>query len=389
MIRDNIIERIEAFQKRLQYFLPKRFRPFFDTIDPKIKNLMLIGPRGTGKTTFFLKNLSNKNILYISADNPIVSTVPLFDLIEGVFLKGYDGVFIDEVHFSKDWSIHVKALYDSFPNKIIWVSDSNSVILQKGTADLSRRFPLINMPLLSLREFVYLTTKKMYPVINPFNYNPTIVKKILRQMNILKIYRDYLDHGFRPIFLEDLEMYDSKLLKILEKSIQSDIVFLIPQLRENHLRLINAIIGYLSISKIPRLLINSLCTEFNIGKEKLYQLLNALEAVKIIRIIRKEKDYRFNSMGSKILLYDPGIYKIFKGDIGNIRESYVAASFSEAGNSIYASKDEKYGDFVVNNILIEVGGKRKKAKKADFVLKDDIEIPIKNSIPLWLIGFQY
>ncbi|NUU95114.1 ATPase AAA [Marinitoga sp. 1135] len=389
MNKDLIIEKLEVFQEKLLYILPEKFRPFFDTINKDTKNLMLVGSRGTGKTTFLLKNLKEKNALYISADNPIVSTIPLFDLVEAAFLKGYESVFIDEVHFANDWSIHLKGIYDVFPDKNIWVSDSSSIILQKGVSDLSRRFPIIEIPLLSLREFIYLVDGKLYPIIDPFDYDPKIIKKIISEINVLSLYRDYIDHGFRPIFLEDLHMYDNKLLKIVEKSIQSDILFLLPQLRENYLRIINAIIGYLALSKIPRLIINSLCKEFSIGKEKLYQLLNALEAIKVIRIIRHEKDYKLNSVGSKIFLYDPGIYKIFNGDSGNLREAYVAALFSEAGMKVYSSKKEEYGDFVIDGKLIEVGGKNKKIKKADFVLKDDIEIPVKNSIPLWLIGFLY
>ncbi|AEX84879.1 putative ATPase (AAA+ superfamily) [Marinitoga piezophila KA3] len=389
MNKDLIIEKLEIFQEKLLYILPEKFRPFFDTINKDTKNLMLVGSRGTGKTTFLLKNLKEKNALYISADNPIVSTIPLFDLVEAAFLKGYESVFIDEVHFANDWSIHLKGIYDVFPDKNIWVSDSSSIILQKGVSDLSRRFPIIEIPLLSLREFIYLVDGKLYPIIDPFDYDPKIIKKIISEINVLSLYRDYIDHGFRPIFLEDLHMYDNKLLKIVEKSIQSDILFLLPQLRENYLRIINAIIGYLALAKIPRLIINSLCKEFSIGKEKLYQLLNALEAIKVIRIIRHEKDYKLNSVGSKIFLYDPGIYKIFNGDSGNLREAYVAALFSEAGMKVYSSKKEEYGDFVIDEKLIEVGGKNKKIKKADFVLKDDIEIPVKNSIPLWLIGFLY
>ncbi|MBO8140390.1 MAG: ATP-binding protein [Thermosipho sp. (in: Bacteria)] len=388
MILDEIIVRLEKFQERLLFLLPKNYRPFFSTI-PDTKNMMIVGPRGTGKTTFLLKNLKERNALYISVDNPIVSTVPLFDLVEAVFLKGYDGVFIDEIHFANNWSVHLKGIYDVFPDKTIWVSDSSSVILQRGVSDLSRRFPIIHMPLLSLREYIYLTTGRLFPVINPFEYDFKDVKTIVSEINVLKHYYKYLDYGFRPIFLEDINMYENKLLKIIEKSIQADVLFLIPQLRENHLRILNTIVGYLAISKIPRLVINSLCREFGIGKDKLYQLINALEAVNVIRIIRKEKDFKLNSIGSKIFLYDPGTYKIFNGEIGNVREAYVAALFSEAGKDVYASKTEEHGDFVIDNILIEVGGKNKKRKNADFVLRDDIEVPVKNSIPLWLIGFQY
>ena len=288
MILDEIIVRLEKFQERLLFLLPKNYRPFFSTI-PDTKNMMIVGPRGTGKTTFLLKNLKERNALYISVDNPIVSTVPLFDLVEAVFLKGYDGVFIDEIHFANNWSVHLKGIYDVFPDKTIWVSDSSSVILQRGVSDLSRRFPIIHMPLLSLREYIYLTTGRLFPVINPFEYDFKDVKTIVSEINVLKHYYKYLDYGFRPIFLEDINMYENKLLKIIEKSIQADVLFLIPQLRENHLRILNTIVGYLAISKIPRLVINSLCREFGIGKDKLYQLINALEAVNVIRIIRKEK----------------------------------------------------------------------------------------------------
>jgi len=57
----------------------------------------------------------------------------------------------------------VKNLYDSFPNKKIWLSDSNSVILRKTIADLSRRFVLIKLPVMSLRECAYFGTGKLLP----------------------------------------------------------------------------------------------------------------------------------------------------------------------------------------------------------------------------------
>jgi predicted AAA+ superfamily ATPase len=84
------------------------------------RGLLLVEARGVGKTTFLLEKASADHIFYVSADNPVASTIPLYDPIEAAFLEGYDGVFVDEVHYAADWSQHIKAAYDSFPAKLIW-----------------------------------------------------------------------------------------------------------------------------------------------------------------------------------------------------------------------------------------------------------------------------
>jgi hypothetical protein len=38
---------------------------------------------------------------------------------------------------------------------------------------------------------------------------------------------------------------------------------------------------------------------------------------------------------------------------------------------------------------LEVGGRSKKPKQADFVIRDDIDYPAGNAIPLWLAGFMF
>jgi hypothetical protein len=54
----------------------------------------------------------------------------------------------------------------------------------------------------------------------------------------------------------------------------------------------------------------------------------------------------------------------------------------------------KQGDFMVNGYIFEIGGKNKTKKQIknienSFVIKDDIEIGNKNTIPLWIFGFLY
>jgi hypothetical protein len=47
----------------------------------------------------------------------------------------------------------------------------------------------------------------------------------------------------------------------------------------------------------------------------------------------------------------------------------------------------RYSSAVRKARKIEVGGKNKSPKKADIVVRDDIDLPGKNSIPMWLLGF--
>ena len=387
MYKNEIVERLESFQQRLLQQLPQKFRPIFDSIILDARAYLMTGPRGVGKTTFLLSNIKNVHGLYFSADNPITLSIPLFDLVETIFMQGYEQVFIDEIHNAKDWSIHVKALYDSFPNKKIIISDSSSVLLRTGLGDLSRRFLIKRIPLLSLREYIYLKTNEILPCFDPFNSTPSEMLESVKNINIMKAYRDYLKEGFRPIFLEG--SYPERLWNIIEKIIYKDIPFFVPQLAENHLRFMNAVIGHLAISKIPTVNVNSLCSKWELGKRKLYQLLTAMEHTGLIRIIRKKNDTKVNSIGAKIFLEEPSIYYLFDSKIGNIRECYVTTLLQEGDKNVYASENEQNADFIVDGIKLEVGGKNKNIKQADFVIKDDIDVPLRNTLPMWTLGFMY
>jgi predicted AAA+ superfamily ATPase len=388
MKAQEIIGRLETIQKRLLVYRPEILRPFFKSIKPSGRAVILTGARGTGKTTFLLSRLGDGHILYFSADNPITSGYSLYDLMEAAFMQGYEGVFIDEVHYAAAWAKDLKAAYDAFPEKTIWASDSSSLALRGGIEDLSRRFLFMRLPLLSFREFVALTTGDEYPALNAFEAGDEAAK-ILKKTNVLKLFKDYLDHGFRPIFLENLSTYTQRIMAMIEKALSADIPFLVPQLSDNNLRFMNAVVGYLAVSKIPTLAVTSLSNQWGLGKEKLYHLLEAMESAGVVRILRIKSDQRVHTVGRKIFLYEPSVYAYFGGDLGTMREAFVAGTAMETGRKVFASMDEKRGDLIVDDRVIEVGGKTKAKKGADFVVRDDIDLPVGKAIPMWVWGFEY
>ncbi len=371
--------RIEAGQ-------PTRLRPSYDHLS-SARGQIILGSRGTGKTTYLLHHLGRNNKwLYISADSPLIAQVGLYDIGRAAFRRDLDALVIDEAHFAKHWSRDIKALYDEYPKKRILVSDSSRIILEKGFADLSRRFVRVQMNLLSFREFLYLRDGLELPALDFLNLDHSVVKKIVNTGPILAWFKEYLEGGMRPIFTEG--NYLDRQINIIEKTIFSDLPFVLPQVNENSLRLGNAVIGMLALSSVPTINVDSTCRDWEIGKETFYQLLSALASLSLITIVNYKASTKVQSKGAKIFLSDPSQYAALGGLKGNMREAYVAHELKSHFGEVFACKDETEGDFVAKKLKFEVGGVSKKLKSSDFVLCDDLEFPVGKKIPLWVLGMR-
>ncbi|GAB6888920.1 ATP-binding protein [Desulfothermus okinawensis JCM 13304] len=386
MIND-IIDRAELTLERLKLYLPAKKRLFFKTINiDDIRGALVYGSRGVGKTTFLIDKIANSkhDFLYISADNPLITSLPLYDIVSEIFKKGYDGIVIDEIHHANKWSEHLKALYDDYPGRFIWISDSSNLILKKSVADLSRRFVQFRIPFMSFREYLYLKYDIILDIVNPFE-NTKDIYSMLKNVNILKLFFEYINGGIRPIFFEG--EYCKRLQGLIEKSIYYDIPFYVTSIQDNHLKVMNAVLGYLLNSPVPNINVSGMCNEWELGKEKLYQLLYVMEQSELINIVKKYGKIKYTK-GAKIFLADPSTYYCFNGNIGSAKEAFVVMCLKEKYD-IFACKDDRECDFVVDDIKIEVVGKNKKKKNADFVITDDVDIPVRERIPLWLLGMVF
>ena len=382
-----LIEKLELIYERLKLCLPERYRLFSRNLKiENLRGLILYGQRGVGKTTFLLSKIKDLPFLYVSVEHPLISGVSLYDLVEAIFKAGYQGVVLDEVQYAKDWALHLKALYDSFPEHFIWASGSSSLALKASSADLARRFVLKRLPLLSFREYLFLTSGILIEPIDIFDLKIDFLKKF-SPFELLQKFKNYLIEGTRPFFQEGA--YCEKLKGVLERAIFHDVPLLVPSIRESHLKLLRAIIGHLLFTPVPVLNISSLCRDWQIGKEKLYELLFAMEAAEILKLIRKKKKDTGYTKGAKLLLTDVSFYYCFDGNLGTAREAFAVYNLVEKYGEIFACPDEKECDYIINGLKIEIGGKSKKRKQADLVISDDIELPIKNKMPLYFLGLLY
>lgn len=392
---DSLADELASVQQRLLATLSRPVRtwsaPWALEPGPTPRAVLLHGPRGVGKTQFMLRTLQQVGGSYWSMDHPLLASHSVYDWVSQAFGRGVDHVFLDEIHHAAEWSVHAKALYDAYPGKTIWLSGSSSILMSRGLGDLSRRFLATAVPYLSFREYLEIATGDQFAAIDPFA--PGAMEsgaEIAARINVLGYFEEYLGRGIRPLGLGEGATYAQRVLQTVQKTLEGDIPYIVSPLATNHHRLMNAVLGYLATAPIPTVQVNSLCREWNVGKEKLYALLHAMEQTGLLRIIRRRTDHAAMSVGAKMFLADPSLYRALSGMEGNTREAYVACAAESAGRTIHAHTDERRGDFVIDGaITVEVGGSRKGRKHAEWVVRDRIDTPAPGIVPLWMLGMMW
>jgi uncharacterized protein len=402
-----IINEFFEIQNRLASLTPMEFRRSLKL--PTDKRLVaLTGARGTGKTTMLLQYYkehfdSAAKCLYISVDNPLLSRSSIYD-IGSEYFKFYGNVLmLDEVHKQKNWSIDIKALYDSFPDKQLIISGSSrlGIVNQKG--DLSRRVINYDLKGLSFREFLAFTygyRLKAYSLLEILQNHYELGMQISKDIpDILRYFMEYLHYGYYPFYRSDAQIeYQQILLSVIDKVIYEDIPG-IKDIKSSSSLVFKKLIAYLAMSKIPILVVSNICNELDITKETLYEYLDILDRAEIINIIRERRASVRSIKRARVLFLNPNLYYAISSELwkhstelGNIREAFFV---SQVDHVLYSSLATDYELEIDNRIIyIEIGGKNKARSQVKniengYIFKDGIISGYENVIPLWLAGFLY
>jgi len=382
-------------------------RYLYDKIDWNQRLIGILGQRGQGKTTLMLQHIKehhadDSSVLYISLDNPYFQTLSLLDFAQEFSQLGGKKLFIDEVHKYKEWSVHIKLIYDMLDVKVIF-SGSSILKMSKQDGDLSRRSIVYHLENMSFREYLYITdtvSLPTYTLEELLNNHEEIASTITAQIKPIKLFREYMEYGAYPFVLEDKAFYHQRIIQIIMLILETDLPYI-------------NVIEIAQISKLKKLLymlavsvpfipnIVDLAQATNISRPKIYEYLKYLEDAKIITSLRtKEKGYKIMSKPEKLYMNNPSISYALSAssDKGSLRESFFVNQIKNyygkrfLDDAIWASE---VGDFLVEErYVFEVGGKNKSFKQIkdipnSYVVADDIEIGFGNKIPLWLFGFLY
>ena len=385
-------------------------RYLYDSIDWDLRCFGILGARGTGKTTLMLQHIKerypgNDKALYISVDSPYFQAHDLFEFARKFHQMGGEILFVDEIHKYPDWSVHIKSLYDSLPSLKIVFSGSSLLQITKQKADLSRRAIIYNLHGLSLREYINFTLKTDYPAYSLeeiLEKHQQMAGDICQNIKILMHFKEYLQGGYYPFFLESESYYKLKVREVINHILEVDLPF-VNRIEPRQISKIKKLLYLLSISVpfIPN--IAKLAAATDISRPTLYEYLERLQDAKLLNLVRsKGRGYEILTKPDKIFLENSNLmYAIAdQANTGSMRELFFVNQVKNSC-SIHPALVERVVelsgkvDFIVDSkYTFEIGGKNKGFQQISglensFVVADDIEVGFKNKIPLWLFGFLY
>lgn len=378
----------------------KRF--LYDEIKWKNRLIGIKGARGTGKTTLGLQWLKEQGLpsskaAYFSLDDLYFTNHSLKETVAQFHKQGGKILVLDEVHKYKNWSTEIKNIYDIYSGIKIVFTGSSIIDISRQQGDLSRRAVVYELPGLSYREFLLLKYNIQLPLFSLemiLNETTSLRKMFTNSFLPLEHFNEYLQTGYYPFMMEDTETVHQKINQLIRTIVEYDMA----ELKDFDIRNAKKVLQliYVIAQQVPfKPNLASLSIKTDIHRNSLNNYLYYLEQAKLISTLqpagkstavlqKPEKIYLNNTN----LLFSLAEQQI---DIGNLRETF----FLSQVNVLSKISMPKHGDFFVNNkYTFEVGGKDKSRKQIEgiknaWVVKDDLEYPIGNELPLWIFGLLY
>ena len=391
MVAESLYQSMDKLVERMSY----SFRRYlFDDIPWDVRMVGIVGPRGVGKSTMLLQRIkqqcNNGKYLYVSADNLYFADHTLLELADEFVKENGTHLFIDEVHKYPRWSRELKNIYDGHPDLHIVFTGSSVLDILHGEADLSRRALIRTMQGLSFREYLELNHNIISPA---YTLDDILMHKVKLDglPHPLPLFRKYLEEGYYPFNKE--EGFYERLQQIVDLTLDVDI----PQYADMRpstaakLKLLLTIVSRISPFK-PNM--TELASEIGVSKNNIQDYLIMLDRAGLIAQLRDDTGgMRLLGKIMKVYLDNPTLmYAISeeKPNIGNVRETFFFNQM-RVKQYVTASKDS---DFKIDKYTFEVGGRSKGKKQIEgisdaYIVKDDIEYPHDNVVPLWMFGLNY
>jgi len=389
---------IQKSKNKSKLVSEKKKRYLFEQIDWKQRLIVILGYRGTGKTTLLLQYLSTakQNGIYISLDDFYFETHRIFETVQQLYVLGYRLFLFDEVHRYAPWSKDLKQLYDDFEDIQLIATGSSILDISKGNADLSRRAVLYHLQGLSFREYLHFYKNINIPPLllhDVVSNHHVIAADLLDLFNYKKDFKHYLEYGYYPFFLEGTKSYFHKLQETINLVIDTDIAPF-EELQYATTRAMKKLLFVLSQSVPFTPNINKLSQKLETPRNTILRLLDYMEKAQILLLLKTSaKSDSYLQKPEKIYLQNTNFMYLFSyqlANIGNIRETF----FFNQVSAVHELCSARYGDFMVDDTYaFEIGGSAKTNEQIRGIpnayLALDIENGNANRIPLWLFGMLY
>jgi predicted AAA+ superfamily ATPase len=321
----------------------------------------------------------------------------LLETARQFYQQGGKVLVLDEVHKYPSWSTEIKNLYDRYDDLKIVFTGSSIMEISRQEADLSRRTLMYELWGMSYREYLELAHGIVHPAFTLEELlagDHALVGKLQPGFKALAYFQDYLQFGYYPFYLSDREDYYTRLRQLCRIIVEYDMA----ELKGFDVRHAKKMLQLLFVvaQQVPfKPNVNSLAGKTQIHRNSINNYLYFLHEARLLHLLYPEGiSVATLQKPEKVFLNNTNLLFALseaKPSAGTVREVFFNNQLSMGHRVNHAAQT----DFVINNkYYFEVGGKSKKNKQlaglpSAWLVKDDLEYPVGNAIPLWLFGMLY
>ncbi len=389
----------------LEGFDSTRKRYLYDRINWDVQALCVTGARGVGKTTLLLQHYKERyddprQCLYISGDSIHVAALGLFDSVQKYFDHGGKAVIIDEIHKYPNWAQELKNIIDTFRNRKILVSGSSSLDLKRAKYDLSRRVVYYELKGLSFREYLafsYGLDLPSSPLDTVLRDHVAIASDLSARQPVLQRFKEYLQHGFYPYYLEGVNEYPHRVMNTVEKVLFEDIA-VIDNLTQAKLPVLKKMLWLLASSKPFMLNLSGMSRDLGITRTYVAHYLELLELAGLVTLLTPDaKGAALVRKSGKLYFDNTNLIYAIEGSLpndaesGTLRETFLV---NQLRTKHAVTLHDKADLIVDGDLAVEIGGTSKKKKQLrgatkGIVAMDGVTVGAGDTIPLYLFGMLY
>ena len=394
---------LNAFYKTHDYLVehvqvPAR-RVLMDEINWNDRLIAIKGGRGTGKTDFLLnyaKELRVKNpelakhMLYINLSDFYFTEHTLVELAAEFVAGGGLVLLIDQAYKYPDWSRELSQCYYRYPDLHIVFTATAVMRVVEDNKDIGHIVHPYNLRGFSFREYLNVTLGLKLPVYSLediLKNHVEIAQQVSRHIKPLQYFKDYLHHGFYPLFLEPHDFSES-LLKMMNNILDVD-VLLVKQVDVSSLPKLRKLVHRMLLETPCGLNVSTLAAAIDCSRSTTMNYIKYLKDARLLNLLYPEGK-QFPLKPTKVYMQNTNL--CYATSTRDIDPQAIAETFfynALHGKHTVNATDRSAMFIVDSKYYMDARATTPAKPGIRYCAIADLEYGSQKNIPLWLFGFLY
>lgn len=361
----------------------------------------IFGAKGVGKTTLLLQHIKSAygdsdEALYLPLDNIWFQEQQMLpEIVKTFYEDGGRHLFLDSVHRYGDWEQAIVHLYETYPEmQIVFAAP---LLLEGDKAELpfAGKGDWYKLHTMSFREYLSYEGAldlKPVPLDELLLNHAEVTQQVMDEINVVPIFRNYLEHGCYPFYWEDPDAFIFRLQDMVRDSVDIDLVSVHP-MNFGMFRKMKQLLVQLGkeAPEVPRM--QALSSKYELDNTRVHKLLDYAEEIGVLRLLQATKEEGGMSRAYRSFTANTNLMASLFREMERVYlgETFFVDQMSNCGTvELLQNGDYRVNDkytFMIGDPLMDYD--RIKDVENAFAAIHGQPKSVGNKIPIWALGLCY